>query len=214
MQNQGFIIAKEGFPWITAALLSTLIFILVGWSILAYLMGSLTLFVISFFRNPPRKTPKEKGAIISPADGKICMIENVFEKRFLKQELRRVSIFMSPLNCHINRSPIHGTVKETHYNPGKFHFANVDKASDLNEQNSILLEDESQNRFVVVQIAGFIARRIISYAKKGDHFSSGERFGLIQFGSRVDLYLPPRTHLAVEVGQKVYGGETILGSIA
>lgn len=211
MQNHGFIIAREGFKWIGAALLITLVFFFFHLTFLAVLMFGLTLFVTSFFRNPKRNIPQNPNVIISPADGKICLISDAHEKRFLKETRKRVSIFMSPLNCHINRAPLSAKVLDTYYHSGKFHFAGVDKASDLNEQNALLLEDEKKNKFVVVQIAGWLCRRIVNYAKPGDVLERGERFGLIQFGSRVDIYLPQNISLNVKLGQVVKGGETVLG---
>ena len=120
---------------------------------------------------------------------------------------------MSPFNCHINRAPISGKVLDTSYSAGKFHVASVDKASDFNEQSALLLEDEQKNKFVVVQIAGWLCRRIVRYVKVGDCLLRGERFGLIQFGSRVDLYLPPKASLQVHVGQSVRAGETVIGTL-
>jgi len=213
MQNQGFIIAREGFKFILIGLGLTLLSVSLGWDVLATILGGFTLFVVFFFRNPNRQAPNSEGLIISPADGTICKIEDVHEKRFLKEPRKRVSIFMSVFNCHVNRFPVNGKVIDTQYNPGKFHMAMVDKASDLNEQHTILLEDNRQNRYVVVQIAGLIARRIVSYVTSGDTLKVGQRFGLIQFGSRVDLYLPKNAAVRVKVGEKVKGGETVLGNL-
>lgn len=214
MKNQGFILAKEGVPWLLAGLCLTALSILLQWTGIAWFTGLLTVFIAFFFRNPKRHSPQQQGLIIAPADGKICQISETYEKRFLKESRTRVSIFMSVLNCHINRSPVTGTIIDNYYHPGKFHLALVDKASDSNEQHALLLEDEQKNRFVVVQIAGFIARRIVSYIKKGDFIQRGARFGIIQFGSRVDLYLPKNATLRVKEGQTVRGGETVIGAIS
>lgn len=213
MQNQGFIIAREGFKWIAIGSVLTLFLALLGAPFLALIMGGVTVFITFFFRNPNRQTPEKKEVIVSPADGKVCKIQDAFEKQFLKEERKRVSIFMSVFNCHVNRSPTMARVIDIHYQPGKFHLANVDKASNLNEQNIILIEDESRNRFVLVQIAGFIARRIVSYIKVGDSLRKGERLGIIQFGSRVDVYLPKNVKLKIKEGDTVRGGETILGEM-
>lgn len=213
MQNQGFIIAREGFKFIAIGLALTLLSIQLGWMPLAWVMAGFTIFVTCFFRNPKRNTPQEQGLIIAPADGKICQISEAYEKRFLREPRKRISIFMSVFNCHINRSPISGKVIDTHYHPGKFHIASVDKASDLNEQNAVCIEDANNHKFVLVQIAGFVARRIVSRAKKGTSLLRGECFGLIQFGSRVDIYLPKNATVDVKVGQAVWGGETVLGSL-
>ena len=140
MQNQGFIIAREGFKFIAIGLALTLLSIQLGWMPLAWVMAGFTIFVTCFFRNPKRHIPQEQGLIIAPADGKICQISEAYEKRFLREPRKRISIFMSVFNCHINRSPISGKVTDTHYHPGKFHIASVDKASDLNEQNAVCIE--------------------------------------------------------------------------
>lgn len=211
MENQRFIIAREGIRWILGGLVITLFFFIVHLTPIAFFFLGLTLFIAFFFRNPKRKIPNQPGIIVSPADGKICMITEAYEKRFLKEKRKRVSIFMSVLNCHLNRSPIEAKVIDTHYNEGKFHLALVDKASDLNEQQTLLLEDPSKRKYVVVQIAGFIARRIVSYVKPGDRLKQGELLGMIQFGSRVDLYLDEHITLKVAVGDVVRGGETVLG---
>ena len=213
MQNQVFIIAREGFQWIGIGVLLTLVLIILKAPLFAIFSGILTLFIVSFFRNPKRSIPSKPGLIVSPADGKICLITEAHEKKFLKEPRRRVSIFMSPFNCHINRAPISGKVLDTSYSAGKFHVASVDKASDFNEQSALLLEDEQKNKFVVVQIAGWLCRRIVRYVKVGDCLLRGERFGLIQFGSRVDLYLPPKASLQVHVGQSVRAGETVIGTL-
>ena len=211
MQNQGFIIAREGFRWIGIGFFLTLLLIILKATWAAIFLGILTLFIVSFFRNPKRSIPAQQGLIVSPADGTICLITDAHEKKFLKEQRRRVSIFMSPLNCHINRAPISAKVLDTYYHPGKFHIASVDKASDLNEQHALLLEDDQKNKFVVVQIAGWLCRRIVNYTKAGHTLTRGERFGLIQFGSRVDIYLPPHASLQVQVGQSVRAGETVIG---
>ena len=196
-------------------LLLTITTVFLGGTVLAWGLGGLTLFVTFFFRNPPRTTPAEEGLIISPADGKICQIEeNVLEPRFLKAPRKRVSIFMSVFNCHVNRAPISGQVKNSHYNPGKFHMASVDKASELNEQHALLLEDDRKNQLVVVQIAGWVARRIVNYLKIGDKIQKGTPYGIIQFGSRVDLYLPLQCQLRVRKGEFVRGGETVIGTLS
>jgi len=212
-QNHGFIVAKEGFKFILFGALLSFVNYTFGFTTLMWLCIGFTIFVACFFRNPRRNIPQQSGLVLSPADGKICMISDAYEKRFLKEDRKRVSIFMSVFDCHINRSPVQGQVVDTHYHAGKFHIASVDKASDLNEQNAICMEDEQKNKYVVVQIAGWVARRIVSYVKAGDMLNRGERFGLIQFGSRVDVYFPKNASVRVKVGQTVRGGETVLGEI-
>lgn len=172
-----------------------------------------TLYLASFFRNPRRKIPKEENLVIAPADGKILEIEECEESRYLKKRAKRVSIFMSPFNCHINRVPVAGKVVACFYKEGTFKAAFKKKAIDHNEHHAVLLEDQRGGRWLVVQIAGWLARRIVSYVKEGDQLSKGERFGLIQFGSRTDLYCPPDVEIFVRPGQKVYGGKTVLGRV-
>lgn len=214
MRNQEFIIAREGFRWIFLGLFLTAIMTFSKIFTLAFLFGLLTVFIVSFFRNPHRKIPETKDVIVSPADGTICMITDAYEKRFLKASKKRISIFMSPFNCHVNRIPWDSKVIQTYYHSGKFHFAKVDKASDLNEQYALLLEDDQKNQFVVVQIAGWLCRRIVNYVKIGDSLKRGERFGIIQFGSRVDIYLQDSVDICIKEGQKVKAGESIIGKLS
>ena len=211
-------IAPEGYPFIGIALTLTIgIIHFFGplWSLLPF---AGLIFVIWFFRDPlrtvPPISPEIKGEpVISPADGKIVHIGNANEPRILKKDLQKISIFMSPLNVHVNRSPISGKVLETHYHPGKFFNASLDKASLNNEANAVLMESNRGIKMVFVQIAGFIARRILCYAKPGDTLEGGERIGMIRFGSRVDIYLPENAKIMVELRNKVKAGETILGYI-
>ena len=209
-QNQ-WPIAKEGLPFLILAALPTLAFGLLGWNLLFLLGIFLTLFIAFFFRNPERKIPVLQNAILSPADGKVIFVGESEEGRFLKEKTLKVSIFMSLLDVHLNRSPASGKVTERSYHPGKFFVANAEKSSLLNEQNAFILETEDRLKILLVQIAGFVARRIVCYAKPGDLLKRGEIFGLIRFGSRVDLYLPLTVNPAVRVGQKVKGGESIIG---
>jgi len=211
MTQKRWPIAREGLPFLIPSVLLTLAFGLLGWKILAILGIFLTLFIAFFFRNPERKIPDLRDAILSPADGKVIYLGESQEHRFLKEKTLKVSIFMSLFNVHLNRSPVSGKVIERSYLPGKFFVANVEKSSLLNEQNALTLETENQFRILLVQIAGFVARRIVCYVKPGDLLKKGEIFGLIRFGSRVDLYLPLTVNPAVKVGQKVKGGESIIG---
>jgi phosphatidylserine decarboxylase len=169
--------------------------------------------VIWFFRNPARVIPEQPNAVVSPADGTVIGIEEVEEGRFVKERMKKVSIFMSVFNVHINRIPYSGMVREVSYNPGKFLVASVDKASLLNEQNAVVIETAQGKKILFVQIAGLVARRIVCYLAKGEAVTRGERFGLIRFGSRVDIYLPANSTLAVSLKQKVTGGETIIGHL-
>ncbi len=176
-----------------------------------YLGIFLSTFLGYFFRNPKRKIPDLRNVILSPADGRIVHVGECDENRFLKQKTLKVSIFMSLFDVHLNRTPISGKVIERNYLPGRFHVASVEKSSLLNEQNALILESEDRFKILLIQIAGFVARRIVCYAKTGDLLRKGEIFGLIRFGSRVDLYLPPEVKPIVRVGQRVKGGESIIG---
>lgn len=210
LENQSPI-AAEGYPFIGAGLAATVLaYALLGPS-LAIFFGLLTFFCLWFFRDPKRDVPQGEGILVSPADGKIVDISSVQEDRFLNKPAIKVSIFLNVFNVHVNRIPVDGKVTDVFYNAGRFFAANVPKASLENEQNAILVETIQGKRIVCIQIAGLIARRIVCWIKKGDNLDRGERFGLIRFGSRVDLFLPPETEIQVSMGDMVIGGETILG---
>ncbi len=204
-------IAKEGLPFIAVAAVLTLILFLFGWKIPTALGIILTLFIAYFFRNPERKIPRLQNVILSPADGKIIEVGEAQERRVLSEKTLKVSIFMSLFDVHLNRSPVSGKVLQMKYYPGEFFVAHAEKASLRNEQNVVLIQTEDQYYLVMVQIAGIVARRIVCYPKPGDLLKRGEIFGLIRFGSRVDLYLPLDVRPAVKVGQKVKAGESIIG---
>ena len=177
--------------------------ILVGWC-------------IYFFRDPDRVTPKEPNLIISPADGVIQLVTNSTPPAELEMghtQMRRISIFMSVFDCHVNRSPIEGKVIKTAYKPGKFLNASLDKSSEDNERQSLNLQNQDGVNIAVVQIAGLIARRIICWTKEGRQLRAGERFGMIRFGSRVDIYLPIKTRILAIPGQRTIGGETPIAQL-
>jgi phosphatidylserine decarboxylase len=182
-----------------------------GWILLTFLGIFITLFIAFFFRNPKRKIPSLENIILSPADGKIIYVGECEEDRFLKKKVLKVSIFMSIFDVHLNRAPASGKVLQKSYLPGRFLVANVEKSSLLNEQNAMILETEDRLKILIIQIAGFVARRIVCYAKADDTLRRGEIFGLIRFGSRVDLFLPQEVRPLVRVGQHVKGGESIIG---
>ena len=211
MKQNRWPIAREGLPFLIPAVLLTVLFGMVSWRIWMYLGILLSLFLAYFFRNPKRRIPDLQNVILSPADGRIVYVGEREEERFLREKTLKVSIFMSLFDVHLNRMPISGKVVERNYLPGHFHVASVEKSSLLNEQNAMILESEDRFRILLVQIAGFVARRIVCYAKAGDLLTKGEIFGLIRFGSRVDLYLPPEVKPIVRVGQHVKGGESIIG---
>ena len=202
-------LAKEGFVFIIPLLVVTILMFLLSFYWVAFFLGLGFLFVTWFFRDPERHIPNEPNVIVSPADGKITEI--ITEKEPINGELcKRVTIFLSVFNVHVNRVPIAGTIEEIRYNPGKFLAAFNHKASMDNEQNIILINNGITHIFVK-QIAGLIARRIVCWPKKGDYYELGQRYGLIRFGSRVDILLPETTKLSVTCGDNVSGGKSIIG---
>jgi phosphatidylserine decarboxylase len=203
-------IAVEGYPFIAIALIVTLVLALLSWKIPAVLMLGVTLFIAYFFRNPQREIPGIENAVVAPADGAIIYLGNAYEDH-LGEEMLKISIFMSVFNVHVNRAPFSGYVQDTFHKCGKFLDARNEKSTFENEQNGIILATEKGIKLVFVQVAGLIARRIVSYPNKGDFLQRGERYGLIRFGSRVDVYLPKDVDLRVAMGDKTISGETILG---
>ena len=211
MKQRRWPIAKEGLPFFLPMVLITVILGIMGWKVWMSLGILLSLFIAYFFRNPRREIPDLQNIVLSPADGRVVYVGECKEDRFLKERALKVSIFMSLFDVHLNRAPVSAKVLERNYLPGRFLAANVEKSSLLNEQNAVLLETEDRSKILLVQIAGFVARRIVCYAKAGDSLGKGEIFGLIRFGSRVDLYLPPEVKPIVRVGQHVKGGELLIG---
>ena len=203
-------LAREGYPLIGGAVAVTVLLLLFGWTIPAGFSLALTVFVVSFFRDPERTIPADPRLIVSPADGRVIKVAAIHDDRFLHGEATLVSIFMSPLNVHINRIPTSGRVVDMRYNPGKYFRAFADKASLDNEQNAVLLEDAQGRRLCFVQIAGFLARRIVCYVSVGMAVERGQRYGMIMFGSRADIYLPPTAQVRVAVGDRARGAETVI----
>ena len=202
-------IAKDGYIFILPLAVLTGIFWALSWFWVTGLFVGLFLFVTWFFRDPERSIPEDPNAIVSPGDGKI--VEIISEKDpLLDEAYTRVSIFLNVFNVHVNRVPISGKIQATRYNPGKFFNAASHKASLDNEQSAILLNN-GHVTILVKQIAGLIARRIVCWAKEGDEYQRGQRFGLIRFGSRVDIFLPEGTDIKVEIGDIVSGGSSIIG---
>jgi len=204
-------VAKEGAIFILPLAALSLILWILWFTASAGFFSLLTLFVVFFFRDPERSIPPGEKAVLAPADGKIIKVEPCWEEYLLKGPTLKVSIFMSLFNVHVNRIPLTGRIIDSSYQTGKFIRANLDKASTMNEQNALLMEAPDGTRLLFVQIAGLIARRIVCWIKKGDVVERGCRFGMIRFGSRVDVYLPANTRLQAQIGQKVLGGQTILG---
>jgi phosphatidylserine decarboxylase len=205
-------IAKEGYPLILTAAALTILAFLIGWRVVGIAVGLATLAIVGFFRDPERNVPTGEGLIVSPADGRVVSIGKVQSDSPFGDAATRLSIFLSPLDVHINRMPVAGRIDEVRYQAGKFLAAYKNEASQRNEQNALRVVDNQGRSLGVVQVAGVLARRIVCRVKRGDSLARGERFGLIMFGSRTDIYLPKRCRLQVAEGQKVKGGETILGS--
>lgn len=203
-------IAKEGYPLIFTALILTLLAFLAGWMALGIILGLIGIAIAGFFRDPERQAPVGEGLVVSPADGKVVNIARVKDDPPFLGSATRVSIFLSPLDVHINRTPVEGKIAKITYQRGKFLAAYKEEASQRNEQNALSIVDSEGRTLGVVQIAGVMARRIICRARPGDQLARGERFGLIMFGSRTDTYLPEGCQVEVIEGQRVKGGETVL----
>jgi len=207
----GVPIVKEGFPFLGIGAGVTLLLGLVGWTVVAVAAAGLTLFAAWFFRNPARVIPQGPGLVVAPGDGTVIAIEEEFESRFLKDRSVRLTIFLNVFDVHVNRIPCEGVVEDIQYQPGAFLLASKPGATLKNEQNALFLRTAQGAKVLCVQVAGLIARRIVCWLSPGDRVMRGERFGLIRFGSRMDTYLPLGTELKVAVGQRVKGGETIVG---
>jgi len=210
MKKNKIPVAKEGWPFILTLAIFTLLLFVFGWKNTGFVLFALTLFVLSFFRDPERTVPEGRKGVVSPADGKVIAIKDIYEPDYLKQEVKLVSIFMSVFNVHVNRAPIGGVIETVKHNPGRFRIASVDKASLDNEQVGVVIRD-GHSRILVKQIAGFIARRIVCYAKPGDVINKGERYGMIRFGSRLDVFLPKDAEIKVQLGDRVKAARDIIG---
>ena len=202
------IIAREGWTFVALALAVALVASFVGLWIVAALAWLALVFVVQFFRDPPRKVPGDPNVVLSPADGKIVRIEQTRDP-YLDRDALKISVFMNVFNVHSNRSPVDGTVVAAWYHAGSFVNAALDKASLENERSALHLRSGGRD-VTCVQIAGLIARRILCYAKPGDTLARGQRYGFIRFGSRVDVYVPPDARARVAVGDTVFATETIL----
>lgn len=203
--------APEGYPFIIGLLaITVLTYLFAQWG--AVIPLALTLFMAFFFRDPERWAPEGEDIFVSPADGKVILIQDVREERFIKNDTVEISIFMSPLDVHVNRAPCDGTVESVVHTPGRFLSAFKHEASVENDNIAMVL-DTKYGKVLVRQVAGFLARRAVCRANPGDRLKKGERFGVIKFSSRLDVYLPKGTHIRVELGDKVRAGESILGMI-
>ena len=211
--NHSSFIVKEGIPFIIPLGVVTLIAFFSGFTWVTVLFFLSTLFVVWFFRNPERTIPDNPLQLISPADGKVIRIEEVASEERSGRSFLKISIFMNVFNVHVNRIPYSGEVFAIRYKPGKFLSANLDKASALNERNTVMIRTDDGREIMTVQIAGLIARRIVCWLKESAKVKKGERFGLIRFGSRVEVFLPLGSILLVKIGDKVRAGETPIGEL-
>jgi len=218
--NKSSLFATEGYPFIICSVGLTLLTAISAWKLCSIVLAFpaavcflLTLFILYFFRNPERTPPEDKRAIVSPADGKVVVAELVDDSPLGGRALK-ISIFMSVFSVHVNRVPFDGKVLDVLYNKGKFYDARDGRASCENERNAVVLEVAGGERIAFVQIAGLIARRIVCYPRIGDLLKRGERYGLIRFGSRLDVYLPVNVVPLVKLGEMAVAGETVLGKIA
>lgn len=204
-------IASAGVPYIGASAFVTAIFALLGLAIPSIIGIIITFFICYFFRDPDRLIPKGDNIIVSPADGKVIQAEMVNNCPFINGNCFKISIFMTIFNVHVNRIPHEGVITDIQYFPGKFFSANLDKASRDNEHNAVFIRTPDNKTICVVQVAGLIARRIICGVQSGDEVNRGQKFGMICFGSRLDVYLPPESKPAVAVGNIVQAGSSIIG---
>lgn len=214
MKNNGVPIVAEGVPFVLIAVGAAVAFYVGGlWPVSAF-FWLVTAYILYFFRNPERLPPVGSAMVAAPADGKVIYTGEALEAEFLKEKMRKVSIFMNLFNVHVNRVPVDGTVRNIKYRKGRFIAASEDRASEENEHNALLLETQAGQKLVMVQVAGLIARRIVCYPTIGAFILRGQRMGLIRFGSRVDLYVPLTAEVMVKVGEKVVGGETVVARLA
>jgi len=205
-------IAHEGYPFILITAGPALLMFVFGWYYAGILCALLSAFMLYFFRDPERITPGLKDVFIAPADGKVIVVRDIFEGTQLNSDTRQVSIFMSPLNVHVNRAPCGGTVKKVEHKRGSFLAAYKDEASVRNEHIDMVL-DTAYGDVLVRQVAGFVARRAVCRKAEGELLAAGERYGMIKFSSRVDIYMPKETSVTVGIGDVVKAGETVIGTL-
>lgn len=207
------LIAREGWPFLAGAFVISLLVQMSAGFWLALPLWIITLFVLQFFRDPPRPIPQQPNAVLAPADGRIVMVEKTTDP-FAGREALKISVFMNVFNVHSNRASVDGTVEKLEYFPGKFVNADLDKASTENERNAVVIRRASDGQVVtLVQVAGLVARRILCYTKVGDKLARGQRYGFIRFGSRVDVYLPLTARPRVTIGEKVSASSTVLAEL-
>lgn len=205
------IIAKEGWPFLAGAVVLSII-VTGGWGWWSVPFWLATLFILQFFRDPPRSVPADAAAVVSPADGRIVAVEKARDP-YLDRNALKISVFMNVFNVHSNRSPVDGAVENIWYFPGAFVNAALDKASTDNERNAVWIKAANGADVTCVQVAGLIARRILCYIGRGDQLARGQRYGFIRFGSRVDVYLPTNAKARVAIGDKVAATSTVLAEL-
>lgn len=203
------LIAREGWPFVIGAWLVAMFsgVLLPVWA--ALLCWIVFIFVLQFFRDPPREIPSQPGVVLSPADGRVVAVEKT-QDPYADREALKISVFMNVFNVHSNRVPVDGTIGEIRYFPGKFFNADLDKASLENERNALIIRTAEGQTVNCVQVAGLIARRILCYVKTGDAVQRGQRYGFIRFGSRVDIYLPPDAKPRTAIGEKIYASSSVI----
>lgn len=213
--KEGYKIIIITFVIIIVSVLLVDNFITISWLRTLLMITSLAflILILQFFRNPKRNTVLNDKHVVSPVDGKVVVIEEVFEKEYFKEKRLQVSVFMSPLNVHVTRYPIGGNVLFSKYHAGKYLVAWHPKASEENERTTVVVENETYGKVLYRQIAGALAKRIVNYAKQNDKAIQGSDSGFIKFGSRVDLFLPLNTNIKVELNQKVRGGESVIAEV-
>jgi phosphatidylserine decarboxylase len=209
----GIPIVREGLPFVIGLGGATVLAVAFGWRGAAVVLGIATLFTGWFFRNPRRVAPCAKGAVVAPGDGRIVAIEEDYEPLYLKAAATRLSIFLNIFDVHVNRIPCDGTVEDVVYQPGAFLAANRPQATLRNEQNALLIRTYGGMQVLCVQVAGLLARRIVCWVSPGEAVACGDRFGLIRFGSRMDLFLPKDAAIKVAVGDRVKGGRDIVAEL-
>ena len=205
------VVAKEGWPFLAlAAIVSAVIAYFFGWWSLPFWL--VTIFILQFFRDPPREIPQDEGLVLCPADGKVIVVGNTTDP-YRNVPALKISIFMNVFNVHSQRSPVDAVITDVKYAKGLFVNASFDKASSDNERNALILRMDSGTEISCVQVAGLIARRILCYVKPGERLTRGQRYGFIRFGSRVDLYLPPDAIPRASVGDKVYATQSVVAEL-
>ena len=206
------ILAREGWPFIALSIaVAAAVTWFFGWA-WAIPLCLIALFIVQYFRDPPREVPRQPGAVLSPADGRVITIMST-QDPYTGRDSLKISVFMNVFNVHSNRAPVDGTIERTQYFSGRFFNADLDKASEHNERNALVIRTAQGASVTCVQVAGLIARRVLCYVKQGDQLARGQRFGFIRFGSRVDVYLPPEARPKVAIGERVSATSTVLAEL-